>query len=71
MSYELEFTILQLVKKTRKSHRCLGCKTQIKKGNEAFMILKETHYGVEIFRDFSYFHNVECYNDYEINEGSL
>lgn len=51
------------VKKTRSEHHCFGCRKRIKKGGRALTIIADRK--ILLKGDIIYFHNVNCYNEYE------
>lgn len=52
---------LKVVKSTRKTHQCLQCHKDIEKKNSAWVLVRED--GGD--KDFSWFHNKECYDNFE------
>jgi len=54
---------LNKVKKTRKEHFCLGCEKKIKRGSSAINIITGATRHLDM--DIHYFHNINCYNEWE------
>jgi hypothetical protein len=55
---------LSNIKKTRSEHFCRGCETAIPKGSSAIDLIIETR--ALSYKDIIYFHNIHCYNDWEV-----
>ncbi len=52
---------LKIIQKTRKNHKCLQCHKDIEKSSSAWVLVRKD----EEDKDFSWFHNKECYDNFE------